>query len=593
MSLPVSPDPSQNIESSPAASTSPFLAPPANVAVLRLSLVSAVLLMALTAWWLFRTRTQLGRDSWFLTPNAVPWYASAWLLPVGALLIFGGFAVVSAYDAFCRAKNEATKRASIRLSLVALMLLSPVWNWSLLGPGATPLANGAGNLIGVLWSDVATQYFGVAYEISDARGFSREFATAQQKPPSAALAHVATHPPGAVLFYYGCRRVLETVPALSLAFQSLAERATNESALTLAAQANEWRTIGARSAGVQSIKPLPVEAIGTALFVAVVIAAFAAATVPAIYMLATSGHQSTLNGDSDSTSTDESDWTRDRTSLRGLTAAALWALAPTVGLFAHTLDVVVACGAAWSLALAAKYFERAQWRWMSAAGVVWGLTCWLSFGALVIGPLVVLWALFQRGIGWRVLLHDIAFLSLGFLSVWLLLCVLFPMQPILIFRQAMAAHHFATLESRLSRDWLWLNFFQFWLFCGWPLIALCCWRSLFSVLHLHTAQPEAKTDSCTQLFWATIAALIAITLGGGVRGETERLWMLFLSPLCVFAAASMVPMMPRVEAAPATDKLTSRARRLEPLLCAMALLLLQSLQTLMMAASLAPLVRPI
>lgn len=580
MSLPVSPDPAtveSEVNGQPA-NTSPSRWP-SNLAALWLALTVAVLCVAISAWWLFRARAPLGRDGWFLTPNPVAWYPSAWWLPLGSLLIFGGFAAISAYDAFWRAKTERAKHTSIRLSLAALMLLSPVWNWSLLGPGATPLANGAGNLIGVMWSDVATQYFGAAHEISDARTFSTEFAAKHQKPAAAALAHVATHPPGATLFYYGCRRVLETVPALAAVFQLLAERVTGESALTLAAQANEWRTLSARSGGVNNLSPLPVSAIGAALFVAVVIAAFAVATVPALYLLAVACGQSTLD--------------RDAASRCGLAAATLWTLAPSVGLFAYTLDVLVACGAAWTLVLATKYFERAHNGWMIAAGVLWGLTCWLSFGALAVGAIVVLWTILQHGRAWPLAARDIAFLSAGFVAAWLLLLVLFPMQPILIFRQAMAAHHFATLESRQSGDWRWLNIFLFWMFCGWPVIALGIGRAILLVLHRDAVRGREKPDVSAALFCATVFVLFAMSLSGGVRGETERLWMPFSAPLCVFAAQSLLVSAPLSEVVASTAKLKVRARALEPLACSMTLLLLQALQALMMAAALAPLVRPI
>ncbi|MDF2439432.1 MAG: hypothetical protein JWN98_416, partial [Abditibacteriota bacterium] len=239
-------------------------------------------------------------------------------------------------------------------------------------------------------------------------------------------------------------------------------------------------------------------------------------------------------------------------------------------------------------------------------GVVWGLTCWISFGALAAGLLVAVWALFRRGLQWRSVLRDILYLSAGFGAVWLLLLALFPMQPITVFRQAMAAHHFATLESRRSSAWLWLNFFQFWLFCGWPLLTLCAWRALSSfwlrskppladsvaAVSAHKAMPECSAG----LFWATVITLTAITLGGSVRGETERLWMLFIAPLCVFASHALVASSggaPHAEVSAPTGKLTGRARVLAPVLCGAALLFLQALQTLMMAAALAPLVRPI
>jgi hypothetical protein len=67
---------------------------------------------------------------------------------------------------------------------------------------------------------------------------------------------------------------------------------------------------------------------------------------------------------------------------------------------------------------------------------------------------------------------------------------------------------------------------------------------------------------------ATVVSLILLTLSGSVRGEVERVWLFLLAPLAVAAVLrlswrSLIPM-----------------------------LLLQAVQTLLMAATLAPLVRP-
>ena len=71
---------------------------------------------------------------------------------------------------------------------------------------------------------------------------------------------------------------------------------------------------------------------------------------------------------------------------------------------------------------------------------------------------------------------------------------------------------------------------------------------------------------------AALAAIVVQTLSGNVKGEVERLWLFLVPPLCALAAAAIDP---------------ARNHRWMPLLA------LQILQSILMAAALAPLVRPI
>ena len=73
-----------------------------------------------------------------------------------------------------------------------------------------------------MWSDPATEYFGAAYSFDDARAYAHNYAATQQNPRARAQAHVATHPPGAVLWFYGVRRLTETFPALQRGLMGLA-----------------------------------------------------------------------------------------------------------------------------------------------------------------------------------------------------------------------------------------------------------------------------------------------------------------------------------------------------------------------------------
>jgi hypothetical protein len=71
---------------------------------------------------------------------------------------------------------------------------------------------------------------------------------------------------------------------------------------------------------------------------------------------------------------------------------------------------------------------------------------------------------------------------------------------------------------------------------------------------------------------AALLLCVLLSLSGNVRGETERLWLFIAPPLCVWAANEY--------------SIATSARLL------IALLGLQVAQTLLMAGTLAPLIRP-
>ena len=548
-----------------------------------LACVLALILSACTAWWLLRSRGAWGRDGWFRTPHE-PWNLGAWWLPIGVLLIFGGLSAVAAYDRFRRAKTAPEQRASLRISLSALMLMSLLWHWSLLGPSSSieGVRSGAYNVLASQWSDLATQYLGAAYRIENAREFSRDYARQSQTPSAPALAHVATHPPGATLFYYGCRRLVETVPALENALLSAVESAAGDSGIeavaddnrvTLTNKFNAMRVASARSAGApagdkdEAAQPLPVSALATAALASIALVGALALSVPAVFMLARDGRAigtaSTCSGED-----------RAADEARGLCASALWVLAPTVGLFAPTLDALVACGVAWTLALCGKYLRvpslPAPRKYLLVlAGAICALTTYISFGALVIIVVIALWLSGQKQA--RALL----WFGAAFVVTWLVIWLLFPLDLLQVWRQAMAAHHLATLETRSRSGWLWFNGPIFAVFCGWPVVAACAcalWRAEI-------------TTRTWQLALAMLGVLLLISLAGSVRGETERLWMFALPPFCALAASVLLPQ--GTQPAPKTS--VSRT-----LLAVVSIaIVLQAFQTLLMAATLAPLVLPL
>ncbi len=493
-----------------------------------------------TAVWLFLWRHPLQHDGWKVAPNSVYWPPKEWLRAGFFLVFFGGIAALAAYDRFRRAKTRKEQTQSTILSVLMLMCFTTVWPWVLLGP------DGAPNLVAVFWSDISNEYFGTAYQIEDVRQFTREYTNLQQ-PKSVQKAHVATHPPGAVLFFYGARRVYENSPLLQNNITAFSQWLLGPDLQRVALDAFSIRDTAARSAGEKGAAPLPTAAVPGALWAALLCSLALGFCVPAIYWIASGAPLANPPNES-----------------RGLLAAALFAFVPMVGLYAFTLDALVACGAVWTLAFVAHAISCKKDLWLLLAGLVMGLTSFISIGALAIGAIVIFvlgfdaWPQKNRLV---LLVRQISYFGGGFLWAWLILLLIFPMQPLEIFQNARAAHHFATLSNR--GNWMLLNLVFFAMFCGWPIVisGLAAWR-----VKLTGGQGAVLIGK------AALWAMLLLTLSGNVKGEVERLWLFLVPPLCALAAAVIQP----------------HQRRLW-----LPLLILQAAQSVLMAVGLAPLISPV
>ncbi len=510
---------------------------------------------AVTLFWLAKSKWPLGvAGEWQIKPNSGPWPAPAWGLPIAVLLIFGGLAAISAYDRFKRAKNEKEKRGSTRLCIIGLAILAFAWPWSLLGPGGTT------NLISSQFSDISNEYFGTAYQVENARDFAREYSAKWQTPQSVTQAHVATHPPGAVLFYYFARRIYDASPFLQTTFSGLATALTSDSIQTLATQANQSRVVAERSAGVKNPDPeLSISAVGAAMWCAFLISLLLASCVPAIYFVASLGSGESTPGAPDRADLDEA---------RGMIAASLFALAPVLSLFAFTLDALIACGAAWTLAFVALRLRGGKIGWLLASGAMMGITSFVSFGALAIGVIAVIALLFAQR---KKAARDILVFGAGFFLMWIVLTLLFPSNPLEIFRNAMSSHSFATVQSRSRGAWIGMNLVCYAVFCGWPIIWAACAGGFGFLRNLRNPQRSLSTPVIIGV--AALLTMLLLTLSGGAKGEVERLWLFLTPSLAALAAATLMqrPHGPSIGV----------------------LLLLQAAQTLIMAAWLAPLVLPL
>ena len=542
----------------------------------RITIVCGALLL-MTALWLLVWQRPLGRDNWFITPRAL-WPVSTFIFPLCVLLVCGGFAAMSAYDRFRRAKSRREERTSLRMSLGALMLLATLWPWSLLGPRQISGVY----LVSATWSDISNQYFSTAYRIENARDFTRNYEN-WQRNYDITKSHVATHPPGAVLFYYGARKIYENVPLVHAAFSNLAPAVTAASTSSVA-QEIRGQLVDS-NASAPGAPPFADDAVGSAIWCAFLLSLCVGATVPAVYKLA-AGESSTRLGDE-----------RGR-EKRGLLGAALFAVSPAAMLFAFTLDALMMCLLAWSLVLVARRVSSGATIGIGSAisaGALVGIASFVSFGALAAWGLLVF--AFALGFGWRSFLttpqfilsdllsrrkpavhrpfSDLLWLVLGFVGVWTALTIAFSMQPQDIYNRAMEAHHAATLTSRSHAGWALLNLFFFALFCGWSL-TVGALSGAAQRFQLWRTQQGSGWNAASVLGVASLLLCVALSLSGNVRGETERLWLFLLPPLCAFAANRYL------------DIEYSKRGAMHFLTVLVAL---QAVQTLIMAATLAPLIR--
>jgi 23S rRNA pseudouridine2605 synthase len=213
-------------------------------------------------------------------------------LAVGVLLIFGGAAGLAIYDRFGRAKNRREQKTSVVTALVCLGILSVLWPWALLGPGqlnsrpGTITLEGRFNLIAAMWSDVANGYFGAAYQIDDARQShpritqkwaARRFARAGSRRHASA---------GAVLWFYGARRVYEQIPAVSTPLNRWRSLSLRKSAPTgFGCPGRACNRLANRVRAPQP-PPLPASAVGSAAICATLLGLSLALALPAVYGLA-------------------------------------------------------------------------------------------------------------------------------------------------------------------------------------------------------------------------------------------------------------------------------------------------------------------
>lgn len=507
---------------------------------LALIAVQTVLVVALGVWLVILQRG-IGWEGEWAWPVFGPIYPVGYLLAPAAALV--GFSALVIYLWRClRRERIASHRRGLAWSL-AITLVIGAWClqvalWSV-APGSVA------RLAAIQLSDISTGYLGEAWRIADLGAWLRDYARDMPAKPE----HVATHPPGAVLFFYAVRRLAEAVPALGNAALVAGSTAVDLTISELAAEVERYPT--ARWLGP--------EGIATAMLASWLLGA-AGALMPLVIFAALRGRV----GDE-----------------RALAAATLLTLTPSMLLFFPLLDQLLALASALMLAALASTQRHRAWAVM--AGLIAAAAMFVSLGALA---LVVLGGVFlllraarpattSSDAVWgdtrSVFVPLLGFVGglLAGLAGWYALGV----DAAGVFRAGLGAHSAITgvASFRSYHVWVWLNLVEFAVFLGLPLAVLVVAAApgAFRALRAPTGQTLPA-----YLLTAALVTLLLLDLSGTVRGETGRLW-LFLAP---WLAAGATPVV-----------LDEDAHDLRPLASTCAL---TGVQLLLMAWSMEPIMRP-
>ncbi len=498
------------------------------------------LVAGLGVWLLVLQRDVGWPDEWAL-PVLGPIYPVGFLLaPALALLGFGGL-IVYLWRSLRREQVPSHRRGlawslAISLSIGAWCLQAALWS---VAPESVP------RLAAIQLSDVSTGYLGEAWRVRDLGDYLQSYAQDMPRKPE----HVATHPPGAVLFFYAVRRLGQAIPPLSDAALFTSSTAVELSIRDLGVQVTKYPT----AAWLGS------EGLATAMLAAWLLGA-AGALMPLIVFAALRGPM----GDE-----------------RALAGAALLALTPAMLLFFAVLDQLIALLA--TLMLAALAATQRHWAWSAVAGLIVAAALFVSLGALALaalgGVFLLLRAARQVGrssdISWSdtrsVFVPPLAFGAglLAGLGLWYAAGV----DAAGVFSQGLTAHSSITglASFRSYHIWVWLNLVEFAVFLGLPLAAL-----VVAGVPRVVASLRAMSGRTLPAYLAASAllALLLLDVSGTVKGETGRIW-LFFAP---WLAAGVAPII-----------IDDEARDLRPLVIACAL---TALQVLVMAWTMQPIMRP-
>ena len=508
---------------------------------LRAIVVTQVLLIVALAVWLLVVQRPIGWPSEWEIPVFGPIYPLRFLLPAALTLLGLGGLLAHLWRAMRKEKIESHRRAlawaiAIGLAVGAWSLQTALWSVA---------PDSVARLAAVQLSEVSTGYLGEAFTIRDVGDYLRSYADEMPRKPE----HVATHPPGAVLFFYGVRQLGDIFPELRRSALIASSTAVGVSIEQLAAEVVAYPTTRWRGS----------DGLATAIMASWLLGA-AGALVPLVVFAALRGPVGIE---------------------RALAAATPLALTPGLLFYFPTLVMLMVLAS--TLVLAALAAAQRHVAWAAVAGLITAAALFVSLGALGLvalgGAFLLLRAARQVGRSSDASWSDtrsaaVPLLTFGAgLLVGLGLWYAIGVDAARVFSHGLGMHSAITgIESFRSYGvWVWLNFVEFAVFMGLPLTAL----AVASIPRIIRTLREPSSRALPAYLGASaLVVLLLLDLTGVVRGETGRLWM-FLVP---WLAAGAAP-----------DLLDPAGRRWRLLLLTCAL---TALQLLLMAWTMQPIVRP-
>lgn len=461
------------------------------------------------------------------------------LLPLALALL--GFGVLVAY--LWRALRRERVPSHRNALAWAIAVVLTIGAWCLQSASWMVVPSYLVELAAIQSSHISTGYLEEACGIVDLPSYLRDYVRDMPDKP----AHLATHPPGGVLLFYGVRRLGEIAPGLEAWALNLATLGSRMSLEEVRAAVTAY--------------PGPVwkgkQALATAILASYLLGALGCLTVLVVFaaLRACVGDQ------------------------RALVAAVLMALAPSLVMYFPMLDQLIALLGALMLAAVVSSVRRPGWG--VVAGLVGAAALFVSLGALALvasaGVALLLHAALPAAVprpplprvpAGALALGALAGGLVAGLAAWYLIGV----DTVGVLRTGLWQHSEIAGPSgyRSYHIWVWMNLVEFGIFLGLPATLAVVWAVPQVIGHLR-AQGGLQLPAC--LTAGALVVLALLDLSGIVRGETSRIWLFFAPYLVPAAAATILP----------------EERELRPCLTALAL---SALQLLIMSWTLQPLIRP-
>jgi hypothetical protein len=188
--------------------------------------------------------------------------------------------------------------------------------------------------------------------------------------------------------------------------------------------------------------------------------------------------------------------------------------------------------------------QGSLWRFF-LAGTVVSLMTYLSFGNVVLFPLLLLYAILYQwliisrqkdgpfqSITWIDLLKQMLVLAAAALSLWLVTWLLWSVPPWAIARVGLQQHYNLVTNLRRYDWWVIWNLIDLLLFAGWPLMV----GFLGSIILVAHAWRRNKVTAVDILAVCLLFLIFLLNISGSARGEVGRIWLFFI-PLLAFPAA--------------------------------------------------------